>query len=232
MTRSQHGFTLIELLIVVAIIAILAAIAVPNFIEAQTRAKISRAQTDMRSIATAIEAYHVDTNKYPIGYLNIRQAVNVGGAPTPPFPTEPTDRNYYSQSFLTTPIAYISSIFIDPFTQGSSFLFDRLDRSEPNGLPFWYDDYQPYSEYFGTAEMGFAYDRFVRIFEAGYRWSISSAGPERSQMMMWYALDGVEPADSNNHIVFAYDPTNGTISEGFIARTNKGVFTEVNQDGS
>jgi len=60
------GFTLIELLIVVAIIAILAAIAVPNFIEAQSRAKISRAKADMRSLATAIESYAVDNNQYPV----------------------------------------------------------------------------------------------------------------------------------------------------------------------
>jgi len=58
------GFTLIELLIVVAIIAILAAIAVPNFLEAQVRAKVSRAKTDMRTIATGLEAYFVDNNTY------------------------------------------------------------------------------------------------------------------------------------------------------------------------
>ena len=58
----QRGFTLIELLIVVAIIAILAAIAVPNFLEAQVRAKVSRSKTDMRSTATALESYRVDAD--------------------------------------------------------------------------------------------------------------------------------------------------------------------------
>src|SRR5437763_4530938 len=61
----RTGFTLIELLIVVAIIAILAAIAVPNFLEAQTRSKVSRVRADQRSMATAIEAYYVDNNHYP-----------------------------------------------------------------------------------------------------------------------------------------------------------------------
>src|SRR6059058_569753 len=65
-TNMKKGFTLIELLIVVAIIAILAAIAVPNFLEAQTRAKVSRVRADARTVATAIESYAVDNNKYPI----------------------------------------------------------------------------------------------------------------------------------------------------------------------
>lgn len=60
----KRGFTLIELLIVVAIIAILAAIAVPNFLQAQTRSKVARTYTDMRTLATALEEYAVDYNRY------------------------------------------------------------------------------------------------------------------------------------------------------------------------
>ena len=62
---TRDAFTLIELLIVVAIIAILAAIAVPNFLEAQVRAKVSRTISDMRTLNTAIEAYAVDFNLHP-----------------------------------------------------------------------------------------------------------------------------------------------------------------------
>src|SRR5678815_2336258 len=62
---NERGFTLIELLIVVGIISVLAAIAVPNFLEAQTRSKTARAQHDLKTMATALEAYYLDYNQYP-----------------------------------------------------------------------------------------------------------------------------------------------------------------------
>jgi prepilin-type N-terminal cleavage/methylation domain-containing protein len=95
--EASGGFTLIELLIVVAIIAILAAIAVPNFLEAQVRSKVSRTKADMRTIATGMESYFVDYNSYPL-----------------------PDHGFVGRCFtLSTPVAYLTTVgFLDPFCVG------------------------------------------------------------------------------------------------------------------
>jgi type II secretion system protein G len=123
--RSKGAFTLIELLIVVAIIAILAAIAVPNFLEAQARSKMSRVKADLRSIATALESYRVDNNDYP--------------------PELPEDPGFFIEfaTLLTTPVAYMTSVKLkDPFQpEGqtlpyfpphSSFFYFRYNGSWAN----------------------------------------------------------------------------------------------------
>jgi type II secretion system protein G len=77
--RVQGGFTLIELLIVVAIIGIIAAIAIPNLLNAIDRAKQKRTMADVRSIGTATEAYAVDVNFYPRNVTSLTVVEGTGG---------------------------------------------------------------------------------------------------------------------------------------------------------
>ena len=109
----RPAFTLIELLIVVSIISILASIALPNFLEAQVRAKVARVKADFYTIAMALEAYHVDNN----GYLetNIRE-------------------RWQRFTPLTTPVAYMTSVPKDPFLPKEQWQEDNyVDWSPRHG---------------------------------------------------------------------------------------------------
>ncbi len=119
--NRDEGFTLIELLIVVAIIGILAAIAVPNFLNAQMRAKITRVRTDQKGISTALDMYRLDNGTYI-------QTMN--GA---------------SEFFLlTTPIAYMGSVPPDIFLPGGSF--GTVSRNSDDRFPTF--DYTA-NDYYG-----------------------------------------------------------------------------------
>jgi len=76
--RSQAGFTLIELLIVVAIIGLIAALAMPNLMSALQRAKQTKTIADIKSIGSALENYAVDNNVYPKGLTNADAGVVAG----------------------------------------------------------------------------------------------------------------------------------------------------------
>jgi len=201
MKRIPKAFTLIELLIVVAIIAILAAIAVPNFLEAQTRSKVARVKADMRTLATAIEEYSTDWNRAP---LAPRDWGGIGDLGT--------------LSHLTTPVAYISSVPPDPFTELGGINKNEAIEFRPT---FDYGHCLPLV----TGEDGPPRYKSRRL---GYMWYLSSNGPSRDkrnplnptgkncQPMMIFM--GANP-------LYTYDATNGTTSRGFVMRTNKGEYT-------
>jgi prepilin-type N-terminal cleavage/methylation domain-containing protein len=105
------GFTLIELLIVIAIILILISIALPNFLEAQVRAKVANAQGELRTLITTTEMYRND-------YRGLEPRANIPGA----YPTKVSESSPYSSWWgftsylLTTPNKYISTIPFEPFS--------------------------------------------------------------------------------------------------------------------
>ena len=200
MIKNKKGFTLIELLIVVAIIAILAAIAIPNFLQAQIRSKISRVKADMRSIATGVESYAVDNNEYPYVALPLSHFLFINYTPsatdTPP------------AIVLSTPISYITSIPIDPFgfSVGGDYAYPLRYCAFNGGFDATQDAAHGCPA--GFNQINFKY-------HGG--WVLGSAGPDKT----------FNPTYS--HIVLAqdvdrilYDPTNGTISNGDILRSQGG----------
>lgn len=189
--RRRSAFTLIELLIVVAIIAILAAIAVPNFLEAQTRAKVSRTKADMASIATALESYRVDSNKYP-------DPTYIAGGSC-----------YILPAALTTPIGYISSYPRDPFGEPDGrdlYLVYNISK----------DYYYATKNYFDKYSMPWKVYRIGSYNEAS--WDLLSKGPDKSYARS-LANGGAGVDEVDMPYYYEYDPTNGTISIGNIIRT-------------
>ena len=119
--QRLKGFTLIELLIVVAIIGILAAIAVPNFLNAQIRAKVSRVQSEHRSLVNALESFNIDNGQYPpLNFFDpatSRRCNNNTDMGCARIETRRPARKIH----ITTPISYIATVPFDPFRgDGSS----------------------------------------------------------------------------------------------------------------
>lgn len=196
----KKGFTLIELLIVVAIIAILAAIAVPNFLEAQTRAKVARGKADMRSIATALETYKMDHNKYPLD----GQAPK-GNEKYPPDMTQTILEAFGSarlNNMITTPIAYLTGNIWDSF----------LPATTPNNQrTLRYVDFKgTYIDYRNPPLP----DTYSKYYKFAGDWQVLSVGPDK-------AASVTDPIHNTFWIVVPYESTNGTVSNGDIVRTNK-----------
>jgi prepilin-type N-terminal cleavage/methylation domain-containing protein len=217
-SRSQsvqvkgNGFTLIELLIVIAIILILISIALPNFLEAQNRARVTRAWGDQRALKTALASYRNDYKDFPIGWQKNFD----------PLQTKPV--NAWKLSFptglfvkwrltcLTTPVKYMTalpeSVFgIDCYKHSGGC--DKIIG--PNG------QYNPGSEY---NQDGPWYDH-PNTISAGAR------GKHQGNPRYWYGTqyhlrdpgpDGIwsNSTQQGQTVIAPYTPTNGTKSFGDI----------------
>jgi prepilin-type N-terminal cleavage/methylation domain-containing protein len=197
MRGEKRGFTLIELLIVVAIIAILAAIAIPNFLMAQVRAKTARAKGEIRTLATGLESYYVDNTDWP------------------PDGTESWAAAYgwtyywYVPNCLSTPISYISSTRMnDPFR-------DALGERNPVWRRYRFNNLKDGSLAVNYKPYPTSYNK---IMDAYGLWRLESAGPDR---VLSYDYDGKSTPYGVYDITVAYDPSNGTMSDGDIIRSQK-----------
>lgn len=179
-----NGFTLIELLLVVLIIAVLATIAVPNLLEAQTRSRVTRVRADQRSVATALEAYAVDARHYP-AYGHPRDGTPPGGGSI----------LVHLPVSLTTPVAYLTALPADSFP---------ATRAGAAGAPFYYR-HDETVEYLGSAQSAGHLALLLAQLTGTPRptgWAIWSHGPDRT----------------DDRARRAYDPTNGTLSDGDVMR--------------
>jgi type II secretory pathway pseudopilin PulG len=201
----------------VAIIAILAAIAVPNFLEAQTRAKNAKCMADMRTMATALETYHVDCNAYPSDAGN-----GAGAGPGLPGGIWRAYRfrdrhsnppaNFTIGYELTTPIAYLTSaeILIDPYKRGKLGYYKS--STVVQGREYYFFANVVLREKARQAP-------YTTLKNIGGDYILWAAGPDG-----WCNnKPGQGEYSQANYIPrsISYDPSNGTVSNGDVHRSQK-----------
>jgi len=200
---SKHGFTLIELLIVVAIIGILAAIAVPNFLNAQMRAKVARVVSDMKALATAEEMYRIDNNQYTFD-----GDCGVGSG------------EFRSYIPLTTPVSYISNFPQDAFSNSQTSFQNQNDARSGLKPVFEYTSRVSFGPN-GTPNCKDTTATFDTLGRIGVEYLMTSLGPDNDQDFPWsvQAYQDVEQGQGQ----WVYEPSNGLVSSGNIYVLNSRI---------
>lgn len=172
-------------------VGILLSIAMPNFLNAQIRAKVSTASTEMRNLAASLESYYIDSNQYPFA---------AGGETWDAVVAEPDGVSAgYTPSSLTSPISYLSSLPDDPFI--------GVEQIQDPGVPMSYAYRYATQPQQGWILVSNGPDQDVDIPAEDY------VDPEKANcdIMKFLQQFGGEYVQ--------YDPSNGTTSDGDIFRT-------------
>lgn len=140
MWRKGKGFTLIELMVVIAIILILALIAIPAYRNMQDRARKSRVQSDLRTLANALQMFFTDWNQYPVQSTAARLADSTNNAGAELMGTNNASVNVNGAVSATGergPITYIEKLPIDPFATPSTASYYYLSDSNGTRYVMW-----------------------------------------------------------------------------------------------
>jgi prepilin-type N-terminal cleavage/methylation domain-containing protein len=209
---KRNGFTLIELLIVIAIILILIAIALPNFLEAQIRAKTTKSDAEMRGLSQALEAYRNDFPRYPPQAAYEKTQFN------PILPG--LSNNCWSLMQLTTPIAYIKKLPLDLFAPQNGEMIrngstGEMMKPHPADIAhgftylYWSQDSLRFVRNISTADA---------MKANGINYVILGLAPNRE--LDTINLNARDMAHMRiNAVNWIYSPTNGTTSKGDLLRT-------------
>ncbi|MGI8908742.1 MAG: type II secretion system protein [Candidatus Sumerlaeaceae bacterium] len=199
--EACSAFTLVEILITVGIIAILAVIAIPNLLLAQTRAKVTRVKADLAAVVVALELYHTDRNAYPTYHYANNQEANGGtsfhaGGSVLDLGVSP---EFDGRNPLTTPVAYLTAMPTDPFNT-------RSPDESPEVSQYYYVNWDYAIERIPSPDN----DAFLKLRKLQGPWRLHSNGPDRT---------GPDSDVLEGQVI--YSPANGTISRGDIVRTQK-----------
>lgn len=203
----KKGFTLIELLIVFAIIGILAAIAIPNFMNAAVKARIAKTHSNFRTIRDALFNYNIDNHSFSL--------VNSSGG---------NQLNGFVFHHLTTPVPYLSSIRIAFDDFGTEWVID-----EDVSLHLRYYDYMFSVQSFDSKKTG-SQQIFNTTISQSDAFLLTSLGPDQERSyktriaLIWNFPNAILKLHESHFKPYTYSTSNGLFSDGDLMATNSMIY--------